>query len=99
LPLPLDGSKVYVTLKIYDLAGNLVNYSDKADVMDDLQKQNYDITKLQASQFTLKFLWSGTSKNGMKLAPGVYKAIITVDYTNNSLYKDARIVKMVGVRK
>jgi hypothetical protein len=63
-----------------------------------LKTMGYDISKLQASLVTLKFLWSGTSKKGMKLAPGVYKTIFTVDYTSN-IYPDARIVNMVGVRK
>ncbi len=98
LPLPNDGSKVYISMKVYDLAGNVVNYSGKTDVIEDLKKQGYDITQLQASQFTLKFLWSGTSKKGMKLAPGVYKTIISVDY-NSNIYHDARIIKLMGVRK
>lgn len=98
LPLPTDGSRVFVSMKVYDLTGNVVNYSDKVDVLKDLEKQNIEYKQLQASQFTLKYHWSGTSKNGMKLAPGVYKAIISVDYENN-YYPDARIIKLVGVRK
>lgn len=98
LPLPHDGSKVYISMKVYDVAGNLVNYSDKTDITDDLEKQNYDIRQNKASQFTLWYLWSGTSKKGMKAAPGVYKLVISVDYTSN-LYHDARIIKLVGIRK
>jgi len=98
LPLPNDSSKVFLSLKVYDLVGNIVNYSGNVEIMSLLKTMGYDISKLQASLVTLKFLWSGTSKKGMKLAPGVYKTIFTVDYTSN-IYPDARIVNMVGVRK
>lgn len=98
LPLPNDSSKVYLSLKVYDLTGNIVNYSGKVEIMGLLKSMGYDISKLQSSLVTLKFLWSGTSKKGMKLAPGVYKTIFSVDYTSN-IYPDARIVNMVGVRK
>lgn len=98
LPLPNDSSKVYLSLKVYDLTGNIVNYSGKVEIMGLLKSMGYDISKLQSSLVTLRFLWSGTSKKGMKLAPGVYKTIFSVDYTSN-IYPDARIVNMVGVRK
>jgi fibro-slime domain-containing protein len=98
LPLPNDSSKVYLSLKVYDLVGNIVNYSGKVEIMGILKSMGYDISKLQSSLVTLRFLWSGTSKKGMKLAPGVYKTIFSVDYTSN-IYPDARIVNMVGVRK
>ncbi len=99
LPLPDDGSKVYVTVKVYDLVGNLVNYSARTDLMEDLLKE-YDISELQASQFTAMFPIPGMTYKGRKMAPGVYKTVVTVDYTSNKKeYNDTRIVLFMGLGK
>lgn len=96
LPIPDDGD-VFLTLKVYDVTGNLVNYSEKTNVMKDLKKQ-FKTSEIQSSQLALKYTWLGNTKKGMKAAPGVYKVVVSVDYESSS-YSDARIIELVGVLK
>lgn len=99
LPLPLDGSKVYISLKVYDVAGNVVNYSGRVDILEDLFNQGITLSELQgASLFTLKYLWPGASRKGMRLSPGAYKGVVSVDYDNPSFH-DIREIKFIGVKK
>jgi hypothetical protein len=81
------------TLRIYDLAGNLVGYAEMGnmlatvpDAVKDGGLYNYDI------------YWDCRNQQGFPVAPGVYRAILKVR-TRGYNGVDRQFVSIVGVRR
>jgi fibro-slime domain-containing protein len=85
-----DEGYVNVYLKIHDIAGNLVASAKNDDLASDLPKG--------LSGYQIDFYWNGSNSFGMKVAPGVYKTIVYVNYTS-SKYKDFNIMNTIGITK
>lgn len=92
---PSEGT-VYGSFKIYDLVGNLVNYAVKQDLLAGAQSKGLNTNGL--SIVDLLFYWNGSTYKGAKAAPGVYKAILYLDYTGQG-YKDEVLTTNLGVGK
>ena len=71
---PTEG-QVLAYIKIYDVVGNLVNYSIKQDILAAAQARGIKTTDI--TTLDLDFYWNGSTSNYMKAAPGVYKAILS----------------------
>ena len=99
ITIPPDSSnKVWGYLKIYDIAGNIVNYSLKQDLRALAIAAGLDVENI--TTLDLDFFWNGANHRGMKVAPGIYKIILTVDYSKNDRnFQDFRLSANVGVRK
>ncbi len=99
---PSDNTPVGVTIKIYDLVGNLVNWVHVDDIVTYLtatastMQQSGD----SASVLILDHYWNGSNRQRMKVAPGLYRIVYSIDY-NSPLpeYQDMKLVKLVGIQK
>jgi fibro-slime domain-containing protein len=82
--------QVKLTLKIYDVAGNSVTWLST----DDLFKTGPD----QQAPSEINLYWNGMNKKGMRSAPGVYRAVMYVDYPAESAIRDIRTIRKIGIR-
>ncbi|MBN1576663.1 MAG: fibro-slime domain-containing protein [Chitinispirillaceae bacterium] len=93
------GAKMSASLKIYDISGNLVNYTYEADFMYYLINVCHCLdNQKEASVYILDFYWNGSNRSGMKVAPGIYKVIFYLDY-KNSPHRDVKLTKLLGIMK
>lgn len=91
--------KLKCKLKIYDLAGNLVIENQNNDILKTLPES----IKGFVSIYDCDIYWNGSNSQKMKVAPGVYKVVVNLEYsgvTNNAgKYKNARILGLLGIEK
>jgi fibro-slime domain-containing protein len=88
-PRPDNSSEpVRLRLKIYDVAGNSVTWLS----IDDLFK----VKDLQAPS-AINLYWNGLNKKGMRSAPGVYRAVIYIDYPALSGINDISASLKIGL--
>ncbi|MBN1130634.1 MAG: hypothetical protein JXA71_16720 [Chitinispirillaceae bacterium] len=90
IKIPTEGM-VNLTMKIYDVAGNSVNWIKKDDVFK-------SSTPLPAGT-RLDLYWNGLNNKGMRSAPGVYRAVVYLDYPALSKIKDIRTISMIGIQQ
>jgi len=91
--LKSDSTNIKLTMKVYDVAGNQVITAFKDDISKELNKQS------DASNMAyLYYPWNLTNAKGMKIAPGHYKVIAWLDYSNPR-YKDEKHSVGLGVKK
>ncbi|KMQ52628.1 hypothetical protein CHISP_0397 [Chitinispirillum alkaliphilum] len=89
--VPSEGT-MQTSLKIYDIAGNLVQ---TAEVEDFIRASNID----RSLDFTeADIYWNGSNSQGMKVAPGIYRVVIYLDYSSKK-YNSVRIIGNLGIRK
>ncbi|MBD3320389.1 MAG: hypothetical protein GF350_04755 [Chitinivibrionales bacterium] len=81
------------SMKIYDMVGNLVAQSEKLDMLREVPADKKD-----GGIFNYYIYWSGTNDKGMKVAPGVYRAVMELDYANSNV-KDKQYVSTIGIRR
>jgi len=86
---PEVAKRVTLTMKIYDVAGNSVTWIPR--------KQLFTGTELPGTSVFL--LWDGFNNAGMKSAPGVYRAVLYVDYPAQSDIKDIKLITTLGIRQ
>ncbi len=86
---PEDGT-VNAYLKIHDIAGNLVASAKNDDLASNLPKG--------LSAYEINFYWNGSNSFGMKVAPGIYKTILYINYSSPN-YKDFKVMNMIGISK
>jgi fibro-slime domain-containing protein len=86
-----DQGTVKAYLKIYDVVGNIVNSA----TTNDLLKLNSG----PSVQQTVDIYWNGSNAKGMKVAPGVYRTVVYVEYPPKSGYGDAKFINMVGISR
>ncbi|MBN2035483.1 MAG: fibro-slime domain-containing protein [Chitinispirillaceae bacterium] len=91
-PVRPDNSRDPVTLqlKIYDVVGNSVTWTTYHDI--------FNMGPDQKAPSEINLYWNGINKNGMRVAPGVYRAVLYIDYSTASKIKDIRTVKKIGIR-
>ncbi len=86
-------------LKIYDLAGNLVIENHNSDILKTLPES----IKGYVSTYDCDIYWNGSNSHKMKVAPGVYKVVVNLEYSgvinNTGKYKNARILGLIGITK
>jgi fibro-slime domain-containing protein len=78
---------VKLTLKVYDVVGNSVTWTNEPDLF-----------KQGQTPMEVNLYWNGMNKKGMKVAPGVYRAIVYVDYPSSSKIRDIRSVRKIGIQ-
>jgi fibro-slime domain-containing protein len=87
---PLAGETVTGAIRIYDAVGNLVISADTNNVLSSVpasvdSSYNYDI------------YWNGSNANRMRVAPGVYRAIVYLTYTSPGKTQKKRLWGTVGI--
>ncbi len=95
LAAPVDSSE-YVKgyLKIYDLAGNIVANTYDNNVLREAIKAS----EKPLSTYNVDFYWNGSNGKGMKVAPGVYKAVLYFTYSKHSQPNQRHSVN-IGIKK
>jgi hypothetical protein len=93
-----ESMKIRCKVKIHDLAGNVVIANEQPDILSTIPSV---IRDGRASTYDIDLYWNGSNLSGMKVSPGVYKIVVSLQYTgksnNNSKYKDTRIVGILGI--
>jgi hypothetical protein len=83
-------------LKIYDVIGNQVWSTKSKDILEKLLKisQNADSSVVDFDSY-----WNGYNSKGMKVAPGIYKVIMYINYygRNSENYPNAKLIGKAGV--
>jgi hypothetical protein len=87
-PGPEVQEKVKGWMKIYDAIGNSVNWGD-----------NQDIFSSVGNGYTMDIYWNGLNREGMAVAPGIYRAVIYIDYPKSAGIADIKRVKKLGIQR
>jgi fibro-slime domain-containing protein len=74
--VPSSGN-ISVRLKVYDLAGNLVNSGESRDAVRGLESNRGEFVEID-------LYWNGFNSRNMKVAPGTYRLVVHVTYTNTN---------------
>ena len=84
-------------LKIYDIAGNLVQSADQPNIISTIDQSFREAGKL----FTVYIYWNGSNRQGMPVSPGFYRTVIYVDYEFNGdpAFEDSRSIVNVGITR
>jgi hypothetical protein len=96
LPIPSnreDLNKLSGVLHIYDVAGNVVATAES--------DQNFG-TSLNPSNKNfadLNLYWNGFNMQKMRVAPGIYRAVIYIDYHGLKGFKNTRTTTKIGIGK
>lgn len=88
-----DSGVVKAQMKIYDLAGNLVHSESSNNLIRDSR-----LNAESGSHTQINVYWNGYNSKGMKVAPGIYRMVIFLDFTS-SVYKDRKHQVTLGVAK
>jgi hypothetical protein len=95
LPIPVSLSQkaaVSAYLKIYDVVGNLVNWSAAADIFHN--------DPLSGGTLPSKDIyWNGLNKQGMKVAPGVYRTVVFFDYHGAEAIANVKLITKIGIHQ
>ncbi len=83
-------------LKIYDLVGNLVARAECKDILSTVPENKYELR--DGGIFDYDIYWDGHSDRGMRVAPGVYRAILLLDYRHSS-FRDKSYVSTIGISR
>lgn len=86
-PDPSVQEKVKGSMKIYDVVGNTVNWGTNQDIFESI-----------GGGSGMDIYWNGYNHEGMKVSPGVYRAVIFIDYPGASKIRDLKIVDKIGIR-
>jgi fibro-slime domain-containing protein len=78
---------VTLTMKIYDAVGNSVTWT-----------RTEDLFKSGSTPSEVNLYWNGINKRGMKVAPGIYRASVYVNYPPAAKIQDIKSVKIIGIR-
>ncbi|MDO5576996.1 MAG: hypothetical protein Q4F84_07940, partial [Fibrobacter sp.] len=101
-----DAVKLRCNVKVYDLVGNMVNSAKNEDILESIRRnvvpalqRRAQTSSEDASVYPLDIYWNGFSKKKVRVAPGVYKIVVALEYHGSStakkLNKDVK-VPMVG---
>jgi hypothetical protein len=94
LPNNKPGETVTAHIKIYDIAGNIVNTSYNNDFL----KIGSTNTAEVGSNTSVDIYWNGSNSKGMKVAPGIYKTVLYFSYSKHSI-KNLRFILNIGMKK
>lgn len=90
--------KIRCRLKVYDLAGNLVNSAHTDDALKTMDK------KPENENSVLQLYWNGYNSKAMKVAPGTYRIVVEIKYDGvppaaKYVMKDSKHTGLVGISK
>ncbi|MBN1981906.1 MAG: hypothetical protein JW795_10255, partial [Chitinivibrionales bacterium] len=87
--------KVQAHLSIFDVAGNLVytRFNKNNILNEDIYREQFNTDSPNGVKQTLTFFWGGDTDTGMKVAPGVYRILLYLQYNN----KKTRLDKTIAV--
>ncbi len=84
-------------VKIHDIAGNLVASKEHPNIFTTIPQGAIGNTTV----YSIDLYWNGSNSEGMKVAPGIYKVVVTLDYSGDpkilKKYKDSRHVGLIGI--
>jgi hypothetical protein len=84
-------------IKVYDVVGNLVNFSENTpEMFDQIQSANPNDT---SAVYNYDIYWNGTNSKGMKCAPGGYLGVVYLTTTKNGGSTTTRLAQKVGVAR
>lgn len=93
-----ENMKLRCKVKIHDLAGNVVIANEQPDILNTIPSV---IRDGRASTYDIDLYWNGSNRGGMKVSPGIYKIVVSLEYSgtsnNTTKYKDTRIVGILGI--
>ncbi|MBD3239258.1 MAG: hypothetical protein GF331_01635 [Chitinivibrionales bacterium] len=82
---------VEARMKIYDMAGNLVQEAFNPDIVGEGSSEDRSV-------YNMHIYWNGTNQRGAPVAPGVYRFVIFLDYTDSVVF-DTKLFGNVGIRR
>ncbi len=82
---------VTASMKIYDVAGNLVQSAYNPDLFADNRQED-------ASIYEVNIYWSGINGQGKPVSPGVYRYVLYLDYAESQTL-DTKLFGNIGVRR
>lgn len=94
LPTADEDQGVKAYLKIYDVVGNLVHSAEEPDLVGTIREATGGDEL--GSVFNVDMYWNISNAQGLPVAPGVYRAIVYLDYASPG-HEDARLATNVGV--
>jgi fibro-slime domain-containing protein len=86
----VSAGPVKLTMKIYDVNGNSVTWINNPDIFNG---------KTSSPVSSAYVFWNGFNQKGMKVAPGVYRVAVYIDYPTSSRIKDIRSIVTLGIRQ
>ena len=96
---PVLTNNVTLFVKIYDVVGNLVQVGEEDNLVKNILATTGNSLSDLGSIYGIRMYWNGSNSDGMNVAPGIYRAIIFVDYEDNSFFKDRKLMVNIGIRK
>jgi hypothetical protein len=90
---PTSGETVDGTIIIYDAVGNRVTSAGPTNALATLK---YDPTNL-SSAYAYDIYWNGSNEQGLKVAPGVYRAIVYLSYNSPAKSEKKKLWGTVGI--
>jgi hypothetical protein len=86
----VDKDKVTGFLKIYDIAGNTVNWCSTDNVFG---------SEPAGSPPELNIYWNGMNRKGMMVAPGIYRSVIYISYPRSSRIRVVKLLSKIGIHR
>jgi fibro-slime domain-containing protein len=86
--------KVDAHIKIYDMVGNLVAFDDEYDILASGKIPDYFAKEGGMHEYDI--YWDCTNSRGMRVAPGVYRATVYLDFAGTNV-QDKMFVSTIGV--
>ena len=90
---PTSGETVDGTIIIYDAVGNRVTSAGPTNALASLK---YDPSNL-SSAYAYDIYWNGSNEQGLKVAPGVYRAIVYLSYNSPAKSEKKKLWGTVGI--
>lgn len=90
--LPEDAQNVKGSIKIIDVVGNTVNWAETSDLFS-------TIPNAGGTAPALDLYWNGLNREGMPVAPGVYRVVVYINYPSRSKIADSRVITKVGIKR
>lgn len=87
-----DIDKIAVYIKIYDVAGNLVQSTEFLDLAEQLRQLYPDKDNVPVDLY-----WNGSNSKGMAVSPGLYHLVIYIDYKDDINYTDLKDYVRIGI--
>ena len=93
LPVPVQANNkeaVSAYLNIYDIVGNMVNWSTGRNI--------FASDPVSGGTILVKDIyWNGLNKGGMKVAPGIYRTELYIDYHGAENLKNVKLITKIGI--
>ena len=94
--------KIKCTLKIYDAIGNKVIQGYNEDLKAAIIADTADTANQGVSVYNVDLYWNGYASTKMRVAPGVYKAFVYIEYYGapaSRSYKNLIMPASIGITR